>query len=259
MEFRTIFRDNAFLPQAVRSAMVAQNVTQFTLQKQGTLLGMPGNYNDHEERRNEFDTWTLQLGLDQQLNDNWRMQARMQRGATRKYTAVLNELRVDREFLGMDAVEVYRDRRDADADTVVDLVAEADRGTGDDHLQRPALPSHRRAQLRQSVRGRPRAVRAGRRLARRPDGSRADPGSRRSRTRSRTACRINVLGQGNVSPAAQDYLTSMKWGDSVVTQEFAEVLFTGDIWDGFGPGAFSIARASRIAIRVSGSAANRRA
>ena len=52
----TIFRDNAFLPQSIRNAMVAQNVTQFTLQKQGTLLGMPGNYNDHEERRNEFDT-----------------------------------------------------------------------------------------------------------------------------------------------------------------------------------------------------------
>jgi hypothetical protein len=52
---------------------------------------------------------------------------------------------------------------------------------------------------------------------------------------------FNVFGQGNVSQAAQDYLTSMKWGDSVVTQEFAEVLFTGDVWDGFGPGAFSIA------------------
>ena len=26
-----------------------------------------------------------------------------------------------------------------------------------------------------------------------------------------------------------------------MTQEFAEVLFTGDIWDGYGPGAFSMA------------------
>ena len=43
---------------------------------------MPGNYNDHEERRNEFDSWTLQLGLDKDISDNWHMQARMQRGAT---------------------------------------------------------------------------------------------------------------------------------------------------------------------------------
>ena len=74
----------------------------------------------------------MQLGIDHQLTDNWNMQARLQRGSTRKYTAVLNELRVDRHFLGMDAVEVYRDRRDgADADTLPDLVADADRGTGD--------------------------------------------------------------------------------------------------------------------------------
>ena len=35
------------------------------------------------------------------------MQARLQRGATDRYTTVLNEVRVDREFLAIDAVEVY--------------------------------------------------------------------------------------------------------------------------------------------------------
>ena len=52
---------------------------------------------------------------------------------------------------------------------------------------------------------------------------------------------INILGQGNVSSAAAAYVVSPKWGDSVVTQEFAEALFTGDIWKGYGPGAFSMA------------------
>src|SRR6185295_12310816 len=52
---------------------------------------------------------------------------------------------------------------------------------------------------------------------------------------------FNVLGQGNVSQAAQAYVVSPKWGDSVVTQDFAEVLFTGDIWKGFGPGSFALA------------------
>ena len=52
---------------------------------------------------------------------------------------------------------------------------------------------------------------------------------------------MNILGQGNVSAAAADYVVTGKYGQSAVTQEFAEILFTGDIWDGFGPGAFSMA------------------
>jgi outer membrane receptor protein involved in Fe transport len=235
----TIFRDNAYLPQSIRDAMVAQNVTQFTLQKQGTLLGMPGNYNDHEERRNEFDTWTMQFGVDHQLTDNWNMQARVQRGATRKYTAVLNELRVDRHFLGMDAVEVYNDRRDANADGVVDLVADAERGTGTIvcNVQRYPVSD---AALRASVAGvLVPSVQGDDSL-----GGPADlvpiPGPVGPDAIS-NCVPFNILGQGNVSPAAADYLTSIKWGDSVVTQEFAELLFTGDIWDGFGPGPFSMA------------------
>jgi iron complex outermembrane recepter protein len=235
----TIFSDNAFLPQSVRDAMVAQNITHFTLQKQGTLLGMPGNYNDHEERRNEFDTWTMQLGVDHQLTDNWNMQARVQRGSTRKYTAVLNELRVDRHFLAMDAVEVYSDRRDLNADGIVDLVAEADRGTGSIvcNVQRynPTAP-----QLQAAVANiRVPSVQGDDSLGGPADlvpipgpvGPDAIP----------NCVPFNVLGQGNVSPAAADYLGSIKWGDSVVTQEFAELLFTGDIWEGFGPGPFSMA------------------
>jgi outer membrane receptor protein involved in Fe transport len=235
----TIFRDNAFLPQSVRDAMTAQNVTHFTLQKEGTVLDMPGNYDDREERRNEFDTWTMQLGVDHQLTDNWSMQARVQRGATKKYTAVLNELRVDREFLGMDAVEVYNDRRDVNADGVVDLIAEADRGTGSIvcNVNRYNVTD---ALLQASVAGfLVPSVQGDDSL-----GGPADlvpiPGPVGPDAIA-NCVPFNILGQGNVSAAAADYLTSLKWGDSVVTQDFAEVLFTGDIWDGFGPGPFSLA------------------
>jgi len=234
-----IFRDNAFLPQSIRDAMIAQNVTSFRLQKQGTLLGMPGNYDDHEERRNEFESWTLQLGIDHQLTDNWNLQARVQRGATRKYTAVLNELRVDREYLGMDAVEVYDDRRDVDADGVVDLIAEADRGTGTIvcNVQRyPVTPQL----LEESVRGVLVPSVQGDDSLGGPSDLVPIPGPVGPDAID-NCVPFNVLGQGNVSPEAQAYLTSPKWGDSVVTQEFAEVLFTGDIWEGFGPGPFSMA------------------
>jgi iron complex outermembrane receptor protein len=234
-----IFQENAYLPTALRQAMIANNIASFTLQKQGTVLGMPGNYNDHEERRNEFETWMLQLGLDQQLNDNWSMQARVQRGSTRKYTAVLNELRVDREYLGMDAVEVYNDRRDIDGDGVVDLVAEADRGTGSIVCNVNRYPVTD-ALLQQSVAGFLVPSVQGDDSLGGPDELVPIPGPVGPDAIS-NCVPFNVLGQGNVSQAAQDYLTSIKWGDSVVTQEFAEILFTGDIWDGFGPGSFSIA------------------
>ena len=68
--------------------MIAQGVDSFVLQKQGTVLGQPGNWNDNEERHNQFDSWTLQLGLDKDIGDNWQMQARIQRGATDRYTTV---------------------------------------------------------------------------------------------------------------------------------------------------------------------------
>ena len=44
-----------------------------------------------------------------------------------------------------------------------------------------------------------------------------------------------------MSQAAHDYVQSQKEDVGTVTQEFAEILFTGDIWKGYGPGAFSMA------------------
>ena len=192
----------------------------------------------------------MQLGLDHQLTDNWNMQVRLQRGETSKYTAVLNELRVDRHFLGMDAVEVYRDRRDGpDADVVPDVVADADRGTGD-IICNVNRYNPTPAQLLDAVNGNPSSVPPippvlvpsvqGDDSLGAPDALVPIPGPVGPDAIA-NCVPFNILGQGNVSAAAADYLTSIKWGDSVVTQEFAEVLFTGDIWDGFGPGAFSMA------------------
>ncbi|MGV3593112.1 MAG: TonB-dependent receptor domain-containing protein, partial [Gammaproteobacteria bacterium] len=46
----------------------------------------------------------------------------------------------------------------------------------------------------------------------------------------------NVLGQGNASQAAMDYMVTPKMGDSYVDQDFAELLVTGDLIEGWnGP------------------------
>src|SRR5688572_25952559 len=110
--------------------MVTQGVDSFVFQKQGTVADQPGNWNEDETRHNQFDSWTLQLGIDKDLTENWTMEARLQRGTTTRYSTVYNENRVDREFLAIDAVEVYADRRDNNGDGYPDVVLEADRGTG---------------------------------------------------------------------------------------------------------------------------------
>jgi outer membrane receptor protein involved in Fe transport len=234
-----IYATNPYLPATVRQAMVSGGVDSFILQKQGTVIGMAGNYNDDEERHNQYDSWTLQLGVDKELNDNWTMQARIQRGATDRYTTVLNEVRVDREFLAMDAVEVYKDRRDANTNGVIDLVAEADRGTGDIicNVQR-YNPTP--AQLQASVAGKLYPQPIGDTSLGGPTDLVPIPGPV-GPDAIPNCVPMNVLGQGNVSQAAKNYVTSQKEGVGTVTQEFAELLFTGDIWKGYGPGAFSMA------------------
>ena len=65
-----VFQTNPYLPAAVRQAMITNNVDSFILQKQGTVAGMRGNWNENEERHNQFDSWTFQLGVDKDIGDN---------------------------------------------------------------------------------------------------------------------------------------------------------------------------------------------
>lgn len=241
-----LYVTNPYLPTSVRQAMIDQGVDSFVFQKQGTVEGQPGNWNDDEERHNEFDTWTLQLGLDKEIGDKWNMQIRAQRGETDRYSTVYNEVRVDREFLAIDAVEVFKDRRDltgdngtGPADGRPDLVPLNATGTGDIicNVQRYNPTPE---QLRLSVAGvRVPAPQGDDSLGGPTDlvpipgpvGPDAIP----------NCVPMNVLGQGNVSPAAHAYVQSQKEGVGTVTQEFAEVVFSGPIWKGYGPGEFSMA------------------
>jgi len=227
-----LYVDNPFLPQNVRDAMIAQGVDSFILQKQGTVFGQAGNWNDDETRHNQFDSWTLQLGIDKDFGDNWNMQARIQRGATDRFTTVFNEVRVDREYLAMDAVEVYPG--------TTTLVAEADRGTGVImcNVQR-FNPTP--AELQAAVAGYLVPSVQGDDSLGGPDELVPIPGPIGPDNSVRDCVPMNVLGQGNVDPRAAAYVVSPKAGDGAVTQEFAEILFTGDIYQGYGPGAFSMA------------------
>ena len=94
----TVFRENAYLPAAVRAIMVAENRQSFTIGKGGSYRDELDVYNTSESR-NEFDTSLFRVGFEWTMTDRWDMRVAVQTGETEKLTAVFDGLRVDRMAL----------------------------------------------------------------------------------------------------------------------------------------------------------------
>lgn len=234
----TVYRENAFLPPVVRERMLAEGVERIRVDKLGQIFG-PGNSNfaDAQDDRNSFETWSVAFGLDHDLfgGDNWTLRARLQRGETDKYTASPNILRVDRMFLGIDAVSV---------DPITGEVLGDD--PGEDPSQGVIICNVQRfnptpEQLAQAVAGVRVPAPQGDDSLGGPEDLVPIPGPVGPDGSIENCVPLNIFGHGNVSEEARRYVTSPKWGRSAVVQSFAEVLFQGDIWEGFGAGPFSMA------------------
>jgi outer membrane receptor protein involved in Fe transport len=228
----TVFRENAYLPASVRATMVTENRASFLIAKGASYPGELDIYNTSESR-NEFDTESFRIGFDWVMSDKWDMRVAVQTGETEKMTGVFDALRVDRLALAMDAVEIYVDRRDLNADGLPDLVADADRGTGRVvcNVQRynPTL-----AQLAAvpAIQGRTKNTVNGTVPLLSPIGL----------DNTINGCvPFNIMGHGQITPAAADYITTPKWGIGVVEQDFAELLVRGELADGWGAGPLSLA------------------
>ena len=101
--YGTIYSGNPYLPASVQQAMTAQNVGSFKMLKLGQFLG-EDNWNDHEKPRNAHTMFTWSAGVEADLFADWKLKATWQSGKSHKFTAVFDELRVDRMFLALDAV-----------------------------------------------------------------------------------------------------------------------------------------------------------
>ena len=200
--YATIYSGNPFLPAAVQSAMTAQSVGSFKMLKLGQFLGT-NNWNQSEKPRNAHTMFTWSAGLEADVFNDWHVTARWQSGRSHKFTAVFDELRVDRMFLALDAV-----RDPVSGKTVCNV-----------QLYNPT-----NVQLAAAVAGK--VNKFGTPLQ-----------SPVGLDNSISGCvPLNAFGQGNVSQAARDYLTGDKWGISDVNQDFAEALMTGKVFDGWaGP------------------------
>jgi iron complex outermembrane receptor protein len=233
--YMTIYRENPFLPKVVRDQMFAEGVDAIRLEKQGQVLGQDNNYVDHQDSYNEFTTYQMAIGLDQQLNDNWNLKVHLQRGVTNKYTTVIQELRVDKEFLAIDTVSVDPNTGELLGDD-----------PGEDPTQGVYMCNVQRynptpAELQASVADVRVPSPQGDASLGGPDELVPIPGPIGPDNVVRDCTPLNVLGQGNASRAAQRYVWTPKAGESSVDQEFAEVLLNGDLWEGYGAGPFAMA------------------
>jgi outer membrane receptor protein involved in Fe transport len=226
----TVFRENAYLPASVAAIMDAEGRSSFRIQKGGNYPGVL-DIDNNGRSVNEFDTEMLRIGFDWDINENWQMRVSLQTGETTKITAEYDSLRVDRSNLAFDAVEVYDDMRDVDSDGVIDLVAEVDRGTGNIicNVQRynPTPADLAATPAIQGIAS-----------SRDPNVPLASPVGLDNTISD--CVPLNIMGNG-ISPEAAAYIMTPKWGDSVVEQDFAEVFATGELADGWGAGAVSLA------------------
>jgi len=212
-----IAADNAYLPDNVRNYMVANNVGELILSRDGAFLDESDMGIDQKDR-NTFTTQTWTLGFDWDLPSSWSLSGSYSSGETERLSYVENMMRVDRLFLAMDAV------RDPNTGNIVCRVN---------------LPQYSptEADLRASP------VTAGH------TNSRTDASANPERLAApigldntvQDCVPFNVLGFGNISQAAIDYVGTDKWSVGIVEQDFAEILATGDIHKGWGHGPVSAA------------------
>jgi iron complex outermembrane receptor protein len=209
----TVFIDNPYLPASVRNTMVAEGRSSFRIHKLGQLRG-PGINNYYDNRRNEDISQMVSgtLGFDLAFDNGWDLRGSYQRGVSKVRTASFNLQRTDRFFLAMDAV-----RHPVTGAIMCNVT-----------LQAPTP-----AQLAAAMQGVPVSTTT-------PPlttfvNSPVGPGS------IENCVPVNIFGHGNASQEAIEYMADDKQARRRLGQHFAELLLTGELYEGFGAGPVSFA------------------
>ena len=219
-----IYRNNAFLPPSVAAAMDAANngagIQSFQLWRNGGFIDdLNKEVRGRDYEIGVFGTYSWSAGFEATLPNDWDLRASWQSGESHKRTGVYDNFRPDRMALAMDAV------RDPATGKIVCNV----------QLFNPTP-----AQLAAAVVPR---------LAS-PGGS---PGGTGSFTTTaplaspvgldnsiRDCIPYNALATGRASAEVIDYMSTPKMGDSMLNQDFAEILLTGELIQGWaGPVSFA--------------------
>lgn len=208
-----IHADNAYLPQAVRDEMIRTNRQTITVEKRGQIR-VPGRLNAYDDRGNRdiSQMESVTVGFDWDIDGNWQMTGNYQIGQSKVQTGSLNMPRIDKFYLSVDAV------RSPSGEIVCNISQ-----VNPTPEQLAAFMQGKRLPSPLS----PLGV-----TANSPIGP-----------LDASACRPqNIFGSGNVSQAAIDYFTDEeKKSIREMDQDFAEILVSGDIYEGWGAGAIGAA------------------
>jgi iron complex outermembrane recepter protein len=217
----TVFRDNAYLPANVAAIMDANKFTALQVNKNGAFVNVPEigfGQRDH----NVFGTQSWSVGFDADLNSNWALRGNYQSGESSRRSQVYDKIRADRMYLAADAV---RDPKTGQITCRVTL-----RNPSPAELAAsPALKGlvTSRSQQQNSI---DRTIKQVQLYS--PIGL----------DNTVSGCKpYNVMGNGNVSADAVDYVGTDKFGIGEVSQDFAEVLLTGELFKGWGYGPVALA------------------
>ncbi|MEX2367314.1 MAG: TonB-dependent receptor, partial [Pseudohongiellaceae bacterium] len=214
----TAYADNAFMPETLRQAMIAEGLESVRIYKIGQV-NEPG-YDNFYNNRNDINIsqmWSASAGFDHMFDNGWSLRGTYQYGESKLTSEGENMLRIDRWYMAMDAV------RDPDTGSIICNVQRYN-------------PSA--AEQAASVEGK---IVATTMLPIYPDGTRTIPSPIVDDNAVRDCQPLNIFGLGNVSQEAADYVASNKKGIRDLDQDFAELLLTGQLHEGWGAGLISFA------------------
>jgi len=215
--------DNAYLPENVRQIMQEYGLTQISVHKNGNFAGLREPGYDRTDSK-VITTKSFAAGFDWDLGfRDWHLRGVWQEGTSDRHAVFGTLWRVDRAFLSMDAV------RHPETGAIVCRV----------QLYNPTpeqLAASPSIQNAISPRSAPGAVRPG------------DPGALPVLSpigldnTVRDCVPHNVMGAGNMSQEALDYVNGEpKVGFGEVEQSFGELLLSGQLHEGWGPGSINFA------------------
>ncbi|MEY4640377.1 MAG: hypothetical protein RLZZ227_371, partial [Pseudomonadota bacterium] len=204
----TIYQENPYLPAAVRNEMIRLNLPSISVAKRNQVPVVNGrNAYDNRANRDISEMQSLTLGFDWDIDTNWHLTGNYQIGESKVQTGSLNMPRIDKFYLSVDAVR----------DTAGNIICNISR----------ANPTP--AQLAAFMQGKklPSPLSPAGVTADSPIGP-----------LDAAACRTqNIFGFGNVSNDAINYFTDAeKKSIREMDQDFAEILLTGEIYEGWGAG-----------------------
>ena len=209
-----IFRNNAFLPAELGAEMDRLKLDMIRVSTAGIIDG-PGLVNIYDNRgdRSIQESQQYRIGFDFDIDSNWNLNGQYQYGESTIQTGVLNVPRIDKFFMSMDAV-----RHPTTGEIVCNISV--------------ANPSA--ADLA--------AFMVGKKLPSALDPLGVDADSPIGPLNPSECVPMNPFGTGNATQAAKDWILDQeKKQVRVLEQDFAELLLTGVVYEGWGAGPISLA------------------